>query len=285
MPVGLSVPARMMHGPRVRSAEKQIRVNLRYVLVDAESRAKMYQYLGRERLKTVGSRVPNLHPDYSEAESADTRGTELISKSSHVTTCLLANDDMRHILKAVQENPYSGITRAPSIVLIDGQDTEVTDLVQRPFVVDLQRQETGGNASVNSVVQVLNEGVTVNVSASLTPSQRVHVRSKIVFEKIVDVETEEVFGISDEATAVQVPVHQRKSVEAIENLELGQTLLIDPYVKQDSVHAQTRNVPVLSNIPFLGDSFKSDETVNVTQHMIVLIQPDLEATAAPTQPR
>ncbi len=284
LPVGLSVPARMMNGPRIPSVEKQIRINIRYVLLDPETRKQIYQRLGAERLTTVGGQVPNLQTDHAGAESADTRGTEIIAKSSRVTTSILSAEDLKRILQDVASSAGSQITRAPSIVLIDGQETDVTDLVQRPFVVDLQRQTIGKQPAVNSVVQVLNEGISIHLSASLTPSQRIHVVSEIIFEKVLDVETEEVFGISEDATTVQVPVHQRKTVNATENLQIGETLLVDAYVKHESQKMQTTGVPVLSSLPYISKSFTNTEAIRVQQQMIILIQPTIEAEPVPLLP-
>jgi hypothetical protein len=285
IPVGLSVPNRLMNGPRVPSVEKHIRINIRYALLDRQTRGQLYQRLGADRLKTIGSQVPNLQEDPAAAELADTRGTEFIAKSTRVTTCTLNGAELEQLLSDVAASSASQVTRAPSLVLIDGQDSEVTDLVQRPFVVDLQRQATAEKEAVESVVQVLNEGISIQLNASLTPSQRFHVISKITFEKLLDVETEEVFGIRDEPMTVQVPVHQRKTVSATENLQLGQTLLVDPYVKHEGQTSQTTGVPILSSIPYISKSFTNTQTVPLTQHMIVLIQPLFEAQpASPSQP-
>ncbi len=285
MPASLSVPARMLNGPRIATSEKQIRINIRYVMLDSETRKQIYQRLGTQRLKTVGGKVPSPQADFAGTDSADNRGTEFIAKSTHVTTCVLNADDMRQILTDVASAGDSKITRAPSIVLIDGQDTAITDLVQRPFVVDLQRQLTDEGPAVNSVVQVLSEGISIHLNAALTPSQRIHVVSDIVVEKVVDVQAEEVFGIGDEAINVQVPVHQRKTVRATENLQAGETLLVDPYVKHEERKTITTGIPILSSIPYISESFTNTESVSVQQQMILLIEPMIEAETAAPLPR
>ncbi len=278
MPVGLSVPARLINNPLVRagSGDKQIRINIRFVMLDPETRRGMYARLGAKRLKTVGSQVPRLQA-IPEADFSETRGTQMIAKSSRVTTCILEDAELAEIMRDVAGSAGSNITRAPSIVLIDGQETEMTDLVQRPFLVDLQRQETDQGVDVNSVVQVLNEGMTTHLAAATTPSGRIHLVSRLMFEKIVSVEGEEVFGVRDEPVTIQDPVHQRKIVHATENLEAGQTLLVDPYVKHETKISTTTGVPILSSIPYLAKSFTNTTRASVEQQMIVLIQPFVEA--------
>jgi type II secretory pathway component GspD/PulD (secretin) len=239
----------------------------------------MYGRLGAKRLKTVGSQVPRLQA-IPEADVSETRGTQMIAKSSRVTTCILEDAELAQIMRDVAGSAGSNITRAPSIVLIDGQETEMTDLVQRPFLVDLQPQRTEQGSEVKSVVQVLNEGMTTHLSAASTPSGRIHLVSRLTFEKIVSVEAEEVFGIRDEPTTIQDPVHQRKVVHATENLEVGQTLLVDPYVKHETKVSTTTGVPILRNIPYLAKSFTNTTVSPVEQQMIVLIQPSMEAEVA-----
>jgi type II secretory pathway component GspD/PulD (secretin) len=84
---------------------------------------------------------------------------------------------------------------------------------------------------------------------------------------------------------VQVPVQQRKVVSAIENLEIGQTLLIDPYVKHESQKQQVTGIPILSSIPYISESFTSRETVSLQQQMLVLIEPVMEAAPRPSLSR
>lgn len=285
MPVGLSMPAWQLKGDRFPSAEKQIRVKIRYVMLDPATRKEVYARLGWERLKTFGSKVPLLHSDHDQVGTADTSGTEAIAKSSRVTTCVLSGDEATELLQDVASKTHCNVTRAPSIVLIDGQDTSVTDLVQRPFVVNLESETTDLGPAVNSVMQVLNEGISVQLNASVTPSGRIHVASNIILEKILDVETEEVYGVGKEPMQVQVPVHHRKVVRATENLQAGETLLVDPYVQHQSQVSQTTSVPILSEIPYLSDSFKNTELVDIDQHMVVLIEPSMEAAVAPPLPR
>ena len=281
VPVGMSTPARWNDRINIASSEKQIRVNIRYVMLDVETRRAIYKRLGTDAVKTVGNKVPKVQP--LPNNHANAAGREYLLKSSHVTTAVLDKEELQDILEDVSKTASSTITRVPSVILVSGQQAEVTDLVQRPFLVDLQRQKNDkGEALLDTITQVLDEGTSVSLKATITPSERIHLNSEIKISKITGVETEEVFGIAETETKLQVPIQQQKVVMATENLELGQTLMIDPYVK----HTQTRTIETatpLSGLPFVGDAFKNKQRATINQQLVVLLTPIVERDLKPRQ--
>lgn len=280
MPTGLSVPARMANRPQVPSGEKQIRINLRYIMLDTETRRAMYKRLGAEKLKTTGNKVP-VSSQHANPIAGDVSGQELIAKSSHVTTCVLAADEVEEIVGDIVGRGTCSVIQVPSVILINGQEAQITDLIQRPFVVDLHRQTTDVGPAYNTITQVLDEGTSIELTAKLTPTGQIRLESGLRLTKIIGLETEEVFGVADHETKVQVPIHQQKTLHVTENLVIGQTLMIDPYVKHEAARTVETGVPMFSKVPYVKKMFVNKSKGTVQQHMIVTLEPTIAKTPQP----
>ena len=274
MPTGLSVPAHAKNRPQFASGDKQVRINVRYIMLDNATRAAMYERLGHQNLKTFGSKVPIT--DVELGDDVNASGSEVVGKSSHITTCILENTDVAEILKDVSASVGSNLSRAPSVILVDGQNANVTDLVQRPFLVDLKRQDTAQGAVLNTVTQVLDEGTSIKLKAQIKPPGRIDLSSELRISKLMGVEMQQIFGVYPKTTKVQVPVHQQVVAQVNENLAVGQSLLIDPYVKHETLITVDADVPVLSGVPYVKKLFKNKSGAKVQQNFIVLLEPMIE---------
>lgn len=153
----------------------------------------------------------------------------------------------------------------------------MSDIVQRPFVINIQQV---GDAT-KPVVQVLDEGTRLRLLANLAaePSaqgQSIHLTSEITISQILDVKTNQIFGLEDEPLTMHVPIHQSTTATAAEQLLVGQTLLLDPHVvKSKSVRVES-GVPMFAKIPYVGRRFKNLSILSVAQNMMVLLQPSIE---------
>ena len=257
----------------------QIRVSVQYLMVDDETRKAIYADLPSTAIKT-SMMIPRT------GESADLRddpsplrSSQQIVAPSRVTSCVLDESDTAAVMKKAFESTSSDIMRSPSVMLLDGKQAEMNDVVQRPFMVDMQ-QESG---LVKPIVHVIDEGTRLRLLATRVakdpadPSAGPSIRlaSELVISRILDVKSEQVFGIVDDSPTVQVPHHQVTSAVASQNLAKGQTLLVDPHVIKTKSFQQ-ESTSVLGRIPYVGRTFKNSTVGSVDQHMLMLLLPSIE---------
>ncbi len=246
--------------------------------VDDQTRSEIYEHLGVDAIKTHGTKiaaaVENTDNDKAVSEIDSQR---LIGSTSHVSTCVLDQDGVASVLSKVSQAPDSTVLRTPSIIVLDGLSAGYSDISQRPFIVGVERMEGG----LSPVVQVLEEGTRIKVNATLAQwdgaqSPRIQLRSEISWHKIIGIETEQVFGIEEAATSIQVPTYVVKTAIAAEELAETQTLMVDPYLSELIPQQQEASDSVLKRLSHVRRSFKSAPTPPRKTHLIFLLQPALQ---------
>ncbi len=258
------------------SGQTQIRVKIRYLMVDDATRTAIYQEFSPSAIKRHTS-VPRTAESVDLGTIASPLQCEReIHSPSRATTCVLDAATLALVLSEADESTSSGVMHAPGVILIDGEQAEINDVVQRPFVVDM---ETDGDL-LKPTAHVLDDGTRVRLLASLTGTREgeptIQLTTEIVVSSVLDVKTDRVFGIGDEPFTVQVPLQQVTKVVALERIAAGQTLMIDPHVSKTKRVEHASGVPVLTKIPYVGRTFKNVGVATVEQHMMVLLQPTIE---------
>lgn len=258
----------------------QINVTVRYLMVDAETRDAIYRSLNRQSIVSNVQTPPAFVPTNLGDSVSPAASLQQIQAPSRVTTCTLSEPEIADVLKKIGDSANSQINAAPKIILLDGNEVEMTDLVQRPFVIDFQLD----GDKVKPTVHALEDGIRLRLVANLAdpkagPNQELDLRCELTLMRILDVKTDEVFGIKDEPLAVQVPVQQITSAVASRQLLLNQTLLIDPHVSQSQSVASETGVPMFSKIPYVNRAFKNVSVGTVQQYMMLLLQPTIEPMA------
>ncbi len=280
-PVSLTTPARVLNQPRVASAEPQIRINIRYLMVDDATREAIYQELADQNLKTKMQGIADREPESPLATDATVlESSQAIFTTSCVTSCVLGAEETRFVIDSVSQSVESHISMAPSLILVDGQEGQMNDIVQRPFVAGIQSSNLPkqalasqeNNTSNTPNVQVLDEGSALRVLAISGQSNDVHLSTEIATTKILGVETQRVFGVGQNST-MQVPQQQVEKAFAAERLQFGQTLLVDPYISQSGEVRVERGVPMLGKIPYINRAFKNIAVARTKLNMMVILEP------------
>ena len=276
--VSLSSSAEIAMAKVEHANRKQLRVTVRYLHADAPTRQAIYTSIGPEAINTT-TFIPRTDQmsERSTTVSPANSGKEITS-ASRVTTAVLEDADVTDVLQVTQRSADSNMLQAPTVILLEDKKAELTDLVQRPFMVNLESSEAGPKP----IMQVIDEGIRLGILANLTHDASeaavgsIQLSCEIVSSRVLDVKSDLVFNVSETAMTVQVPTHQITTAAASVVLSEGQTLLIDPHVStRHQVQSET-SVPVLSKLPYLGRSFKNVATDTVEQHMIVLLTPTVD---------
>ncbi len=256
----------------------QIRVKVQYLFVDSETRAAIYKGLDRESIVSSVQTPPAVAKISLEESMSPVASLQQIQAPSQVTTYTLSETEFAEALKKAVDSPTSQLNAAPKIILLDGNEVEMTDLVQRPFVIDFQLD----GETVKPSVHVLEDGTRLRLVGHLTDpaaglNQDINLTCELTVMRILDVKADEVFGIREEPLTVHVPFQQITSAVATRQLAPGQALLIDPHVSQSLSVQADQGVPIVNKIPYVSRLFKNVSTGTVQQHLMLVLQPSVEA--------
>lgn len=258
----------------------QIRVTVQYLLVDDETRDAIYGKIDHKLLKTT------LHPAEPapravlDGTTSPLAVTHHVRSPSRVTCCALDELPYSKLISSAAASPLSQVDVAPKIILLDGNEVEMTDFIQRPFVVDFQLE----GETVAPKIQVLDEGTRLRLVGNLSDPngsahQSIELQCELSISRVLDVHADKVYGLGEEPLGAQVPVQQTTSAVVSHEVKPGQTLLIDPHVRQSKVVQNETGVPMLGKLPYVGRTFKNVERAEVSQHMLLLLQPHVEPMA------
>lgn len=292
----LTTPARVLQNRQqvadATPAEKrtQVRVDVRTLLVDEETRRAIYKSLDPSRIKTefggmMASGVTTTeHSDHTNG----LRLQDTIQRPIHVSSCVLNNGQLVDIIRRVETAEASRITSAPRVIVFSGVAAKIDNLVQRPFMIDAKlassQSLSAGDANaaqsrsgIEPVVRVFEQGTSIRLIATANQSQGVQLFTEVAMKEVKEIEQMEVFGITDSATTVQIPSQHTKTVATNEVLQVGQSLLIDPYTRQQQAITKKADVPLISKIPYVSATFKNTSSAVFDAYVMYLIEPVVHA--------
>ena len=285
--VSLSRPAPPMLSDNGASAKhtastEQIRVRLQFLEVDSTTRAAIYAGLGPGSVFT-STNPPRWDPqDWGSQESTvesmtnfPNRSISQSRSSALVTQAILTKAEVAGILKMAEAANHSVVADSPNLMLLNDRKMELTDMVQRPFIVDHQKQ----GDTIQPIIEHVSEGTHLGIIAKVEKSPDgipagFAVGCEFVSQKITQTRSGFLFGLGNEPFEVQIPHLQVTKARATAKIRVNQTLLFDPHVTSTRVIRNETGVPILEKIPYLGRSFRNVDITEQEQHVIVLLQPE-----------
>ncbi len=258
----------------VSTPQTQLTVSIRYLMVDDETRRAIYDELDPQTIKHSAYAPPEFSRDDLSLFSSLSQVEKTVTLHGRSATCIVEPKVADILIQLVDEAPGCMISQAPSVILQQNQTAEINDIVQRPMVVDVQK-ELG---QIKPVINVVDEGIRLRLLARLVPQGpaegMIEVTTEFVNQQIMEVKLIEVLGLQEQPTMLQHAVCSTTQVMVKERLGQQQHLLIDPHIKKSGT-IEVESTSVLGRLPLVGKSFISTESVSVQQHLIVLVKPAL----------
>lgn len=266
---------------RLASSGSQIRVTVQYLMVDEATCGEIYEIV---QAKVIKSSVQ--HAKITQRPSLRDIGSPPGSSQQTrfpcwLTTAVLDDAEVAQLVEKAEQSKLCDISRAPSVSLLDGQEAEMSDIVQRPFVVSFQQLEN----VTKPVVDVLDEGTRLRMLATVVePSPAaagvaIDLTAEIAISRILDIKSDQIYGLQEDPLTVHVPIHQVTTSIAAQRLIAGQTFLLDPHVSKTKTVSMPTAVPIIGKIPYVSRRFQNRSVADVEQRMLVLLKPSIEKTS------
>jgi Flp pilus assembly secretin CpaC len=176
-------------------------------------------------------------------------------------------------ISALETNNKAKTLAKPNLVVLDGQDANVQVGGQIPIPLV---SSSGGTSALTVSYQTY--GVMLKVTPTVTGKDTVQLKI------VADV------SALDQANAVQengfvIPALTTRHAETIVNVRDGQSLAIGGLL-QSNKGSTLKKIPVLGDLPILGDFFKSKTWTTSNTDLIIMLTPHLikPQTLTPTAP-
>lgn len=168
-------------------------------------------------------------PSRTQFESLSDSNEPLIQASAiveefiPVRVAVLTKAQETQFIRMAQSDARSNILYAPKVTVFNGQRATVSDIVQRPFVIGLQKNE---NAELQPKIKVIDDGRKLTFRTVISDEgSEVNLKGLIELSQIVDVNlyTTQIAG---KERTIQIPRVIRRSITVASSLKDEQTLLI-----------------------------------------------------------
>ena len=248
----------------LKHGKKTIRFDVRIVTVPEETLKDLHAKFGKqwevtstgEGEATKGESVvspaqPESPIKFASLKKQSNSSADLLSAS--VTTvkslpCRLARltaTQAKELILTLQADSSSSTLQAPTVTLFPGQHATIKEASQRPFVVSVKPITADGQTAMQPIIQVLEDGTSMNLTASLQDNDQLDIEGEFTFKRIGDVDhftfqSPEV----EEGITVQIPEHHVRHVRISKAVDQGATLLIDPHFVEEKTTKKRFRRPV-----------------------------------------
>ncbi len=170
--------------------------------------------------------------------------------------------DLRVTLNALATSNQANILSSPRIVARNGETATIQVGSEVPIVTSQSTGVVGGNNGLLTTVQYKPTGVQLKVKPSIYAGDR------------VDLEiAQEVSSAATTNTGVNIsPTFSTRKVETRLTLEHGNTVMLGGLISSDRSDGDA-GVPLLKDIPLLGNLFKTRTDRTTRRELLVLITP------------
>ena len=167
------------------------------------------------------------------------------------------------LIQALKENTKSNLLSTPSIVTMDNEEAYIVVGQNVPFVTG--SVATTGNSTVNpyTTVERKDVGVTLKVIPHIGEGGSVR----------LEVE-QEVSNVQNSKGQAADLVTSKRAIKTSVLADHGQTVVLGGLVS-DNTTLGRQGLPILSDIPYLGRLFRSDNRSNEKRNLLVFIHPTI----------
>ncbi|WP_448569443.1 type II secretion system secretin GspD [Thalassotalea ganghwensis] len=203
-----------------------------------------------------GSETRN--PDEPDIEGDYSLAAQVLGSVNGMMFGLLKND-WGAVIQAVSSDTDSNILATPSITTLDNEEAEFLVGQEIPILTG----STAGSNNGNPFQTV--ERQEVGIKLKVTPRVNEGTGVQLTIEQ-------EVSSVSG-ATGVDIAINKR-NIKTTVMADTGQTIVLGGLIDEDVQESQQK-VPLLGDIPLLGNLFKSTSTTTRKRNLMVFLKPTI----------
>jgi general secretion pathway protein D len=176
---------------------------------------------------------------------------------------LTPNVNIDALIRAEQENVSAKLLANPRIMVLDNEEARIKIIEEIPYQ---QLTQTSGGGSIGTT-QFKEVGVELTVTPHLTRDDMIRLHLVPTFS----VRLSDVVVVGATGTTPQ-PVIATREADTWVLIKSGETIVIGGLRKQD-ITQQKNKIPLLGDIPIIGNLFKFEGESTVNSELVVFITP------------
>jgi general secretion pathway protein D len=175
---------------------------------------------------------------------------------------VLDTSDVRVVLSALAEVTDVEVVSSPQLMVLDNQTARLQVGDQVPISTQSSVSTLDPDAPIVNTISMFDTGVILEV----TP--RVNASGLVTLDIALDVSD----AIPTETSGIDSPTIQQRSIRSIVSVQSGETVALGGLIRERSTESVT-GIPILMDIPILGNLFKTTGRDAQRTELLVLITP------------
>jgi general secretion pathway protein D len=174
----------------------------------------------------------------------------------------LRANDIAFTLKALASVTDVRILSSPSLVVLDNKTATLQVGDQVPIITQRAQSTVGGNSPIVNNVELKDTGVILTVTPRVNDAGRV----------ILDIGQEVSSVVATTTSGIDSPTIRQRKIKTTVVVTDGQALALGGLI-QESEQTTKQKVPVLGDIPLLGNAFRQKANTVGRTELIIFIRP------------
>jgi general secretion pathway protein D len=179
----------------------------------------------------------------------------------------VTSSGLNTLLHALATDSKVTILSTPRIFTSNNREAEINISTQTPYVSTVRTTDL----TQTFAVEYLDVGVVLRVTPQIAPDGTVTMQ--------VTQEANELLGYEQFGTNVKAPTVARRSAQATIRVADGQTIMLGGIIR-DNASRSVSKVPVLGDLPLLGNLFRRSTVTKEKTELIVFLTPKVVRTSA-----
>ena len=170
--------------------------------------------------------------------------------------------DFGFLVSAIASDSDNNILSTPTLVTMDNQEAEIVVGQNVPFVTGTQLSSANNNPF--QTIERQDIGISLKVKPQINEGNNIKMD---IEQEVSDVSNTSVTGASDITT-------NKRSIKTTVLVEDGQTLVLGGLI-DDQLNDTNEKVPLLGDIPVLGNLFRYQSTTKSKRNLMVFLHPTI----------
>jgi general secretion pathway protein D len=194
-----------------------------------------------------------------------TLGTPIgtLASASGFSGAISSGDTFQLLVQALGSSTKANLLSTPSVTTLDNQAAEIVVGQNVPFRTGSYTSETGGTITPFTTIERKDVGLTLRIIP------RVHEGDVVRLDV-----SQEVSSLVGAVTGAADLVTNRRSIQTTVLADDGQTIVLGGLISDDRTNTKNQ-VPVLGDIPVVGNLFKSRQLQQTKRTLFVFLRPTI----------
>ena len=244
------------------SAEKTAELGVQWVVGTNNA-------IGFTNLNTGNSSLANIIALAAGSNSGDLTDTTLLPQGLLLGVGSVAGG-IGAIISALAKDADTNVLSTPTVVTLDNEQAEIIVGQNVPFVTGSYTTSTSSGSS-NTTSQVGNPFQTIqreDIGIKLKVKPQINEGNAVKLE----IEQEVSNVVSTANAASQGPTTNKRAIKTIVLVEDGQILVLGGLI-DDKLDESAQKVPLLGDVPLLGNLFRYRNTTKLKRNLMVFLHP------------